>query len=31
MELKQPFSVGVLSDGRIVVNDVGNKRMLKIK
>ena len=31
VELKQPFSVGVLSDGRIVVNDVGNKRMLKIK
>lgn len=30
VEVKQPFSVGVLSDGRIVVNDVGNKRMLKI-
>ena len=30
VEFKQPFSVGVLSDGRIVVNDVGNKRMLKI-
>ena len=30
VKLEQPFSVGVLSDGRIVVNDVGNKRMLKI-
>lgn len=30
VELKQPFSVGVLSDGRIVVKDVGNKRLLKI-
>ena len=30
MELKQPFSVGVLSDGRIIVNDVGNKHLLKI-
>ena len=30
VELKQPFSVGVLSDGRIIVNDVGNKRLLKI-
>ena len=30
VELQQPFSMGVLSDGRIVVNDVGNKRMLKI-
>lgn len=30
VELKQPFSVGVLSDGRIIINDVGNKRLLKI-